>query len=105
MIPPTEQKKSRDSGSRYLLAEERVSSYAPLPNYSVGQAALVGCFVGSMALIAVGATAGLDVPTFISVATVGTSTVAPAAYYFHLQNRHNEAIRREMAVLEETVLY
>jgi hypothetical protein len=48
--------------------------------------------------------AGLDVPTFISVATVGTSTVAPAAYYFHLQNRHNDAIRREMEVLEETVL-
>ena len=103
MISQAEQK-TRHSGSRYLLAEERVSSYAPLPNYSVGQAALVGCFVGSMALIAVGAMAGLDVPTFISVATVGTSTVAPAAYYFHLQNSHNEAIRREMAVLEETVL-
>jgi hypothetical protein len=62
-------------------------------------------WLGVSLVIAVGATAGLDVPTFISVATVGTSTVAPAAYYFHLQNSHNEAIRREMAVLEETVLY
>ena len=104
MIFQAEQKKSRDSGRRYLIAEERVSSYAPLPNYSVGQAAMVGCFVGSMAVIALGATAGLDVPTFISISTVGIFTLAPAAYYFHLQSRHNEAMRREMALLKEAIL-
>jgi hypothetical protein len=104
MVSEAEIKKSRGDGKRYLIAEKRVSSYAPAPKYSAGAAGAAGLVAGSFILITFAAMAGLDLNkfTFSSIITVGLCALAPAIYFFRLQTKHNEAIKREMASLEET---
>lgn len=103
MVTEAKIKKSRGAGKRYIIAVKRVSSYAPPPKYSAGAAGAVGLVAGTFILIIFSAVAGLDLAsfTFSSIITMGLCALAPAIYFFRVQTKHNEAIKHEMASLEE----